>query len=152
MAAPDEDSSSSEEEDDMLVPDFCIILYDPLGHMLRLPRKISRLLAGNEPDIFKLQLDYCRNGPVEADVLRIDDDLFLSRGWAQFVRMNKVKQGHILTFKYMEGNILLIRHFDSTWVCLDCCRDNSSGDEVVEGAEEARNDDDEYTDDDVEKN
>ena len=62
--------------------------------------------------------------------------------------MNKVKQGHILTFKHMEGNILLIRHFDGTWVRVECCRDSPSEEEVPE---EGRNDDGEDTDDDVEK-
>ena len=100
MAAPPvEVEQADEDEGGVDLPEFFILLLQPLGTSLRLPDRIAALLEGREPDSFTLQLEGCPHR-VEAVVYRQHGELFLGNGWAAFTRMHQLQQGWMLTFRW----------------------------------------------------
>ncbi|KAE8779188.1 L-ascorbate oxidase-like protein [Hordeum vulgare] len=53
--------------------------------------------------------------------------LFLGRGWKSFARAHNLWHGHVLPFKMMADNLLSVKIYGSSGVCLGCCEESSSG-------------------------
>ncbi|KAE8778540.1 l-ascorbate oxidase-like protein [Hordeum vulgare] len=55
--------------------------------------------------------------------------LFLGRWWKSFARAHNLQDGHFLRFKMMADNLLSVKIYGSSRVCLSCCKESSSGTE-----------------------
>ncbi|KAE8820102.1 L-ascorbate oxidase-like protein [Hordeum vulgare] len=53
--------------------------------------------------------------------------MLLGRGWKGFARAHSLEDGHILRFKLVEENMLFVKFYGRSGVCLGCCVESSSG-------------------------
>ena len=129
--------SDSEDEGGVDLPEFFILLWQPLGNSLRLPDRIAALLEGREPESLTLQLEGCHHH-AEAVVFRQHGELFLGNGWAAFTRMHQLEQGRMLTFRCVGAGKLRIKMYDGTCLCHTCCTDGEAphGEEGSDSKEE----------------
>ena len=144
MAAPPvETDSDSGDEGGLALPEFFIILWQPLGNTLRLPDRIGVLLEGREPESFILQLERCPQR-IEAVVFRHHSHMFLGNGWATFTRMHQLQlqQSWMLTFCYAGTGKLRIKMHDANCLRHPCCTDSEAphGEEGSDGEEDHADD------------
>ncbi|KAE8790476.1 l-ascorbate oxidase-like protein [Hordeum vulgare] len=53
--------------------------------------------------------------------------MLLRQGWKALARAHSLEDGHILHFKLAEENMLSVKFYGRTGVCLGCCEESSSG-------------------------
>ncbi|KAE8815074.1 l-ascorbate oxidase-like protein [Hordeum vulgare] len=83
---------------------------------------------GAKPPALWLQAYGCSNGamqvPVEYPKHR---SMLLGRGWKSFARAHNLEDGHVLRFKLAEVDMLYVKFYGCSGVCLGCCEESSSG-------------------------
>ncbi|KAE8810106.1 L-ascorbate oxidase-like protein [Hordeum vulgare] len=78
--------------------------------------------------MLRLQVHGCSNGAVPVVVEQPGPRLlFLGRGWKSFARAHNLWDGHVLRFKLMANNLLSVKIYGISGVCLGCCEESSSG-------------------------
>ncbi|KAE8782285.1 l-ascorbate oxidase-like protein [Hordeum vulgare] len=74
-----------------------------------------------------LQVHGCGNGTIPVAVEQPGPRLlFLGRGWTSFARAHNLWDGHVLRFKMMADNLLSVKIYWSSGVCLSCFEESLS--------------------------
>ncbi|KAE8799604.1 l-ascorbate oxidase-like protein [Hordeum vulgare] len=113
---------------DVTVLEFFVELHVvPRGH-LRLPHPFARAMEAAKPPILWLRVYGCSHGAMQVHVeYPKHRSMLLGRGWKAFAHAHNLEDGHILRFKQAEDNMLSLKFYGHSGVCLGCCEESSSG-------------------------
>ncbi|KAE8803698.1 l-ascorbate oxidase-like protein [Hordeum vulgare] len=108
--------------------EFVVELHDvPRGH-LHLPRPFARAMESAKPPVLWLRAYSCSHGAMQVHVeYPKRRSMLLGRGWKAFARAHSLKDGHVPRFKLVEDNMLSIKFYGRSSVCLGCYEESSSG-------------------------
>ncbi|KAE8775082.1 l-ascorbate oxidase-like protein [Hordeum vulgare] len=82
------------------------------------------------PSVLWLWVHGCSHGAMQVCVeYPKRHSMLLGQGWKAFACAHSLKDGHILRFKLAEENMLSVKFYGRTGVCLGCCDERSSGTE-----------------------
>ncbi|KAE8819037.1 l-ascorbate oxidase-like protein [Hordeum vulgare] len=108
--------------------EFVVELHGVLRGHLHLPRPFARAMEAARPPVLWLRAHGCSHGAMQALVeYQKRHSMLLGRGWKGFARAHSLEDGHILRFKLAQENILSVKFYGRTGVCLGCCKLSSSG-------------------------
>ncbi|KAE8769121.1 l-ascorbate oxidase-like protein [Hordeum vulgare] len=80
------------------------------------------------PPVLWLRGHGCSHGSMQAHVeYRKRHSMLLGRGWKAFARAHSLEDGHTLHFKLTKGDMLSVKFYGRSGVCLGCCEERSSG-------------------------
>ncbi|KAE8803210.1 l-ascorbate oxidase-like protein [Hordeum vulgare] len=95
---------------------------------LQLPIAFAKLMREEKPPMLHLQVHGCGNGTVPVTVEQPGPRLlFLGRGWKTFVSTHNLWDGHALHFKMMADNLLSVKIYWNSGVCLGYGEKRSCG-------------------------
>ncbi|KAE8807868.1 l-ascorbate oxidase-like protein [Hordeum vulgare] len=83
-----------------------------------------------KPPVLWLRAYGCSHGAMQEHVeYPKRRSMFLGRGWKAFADAHNLEDGHILRFKLAKDNMLSVKFYGRSCVCLGCCEGSSSGTE-----------------------
>ncbi|KAE8820579.1 l-ascorbate oxidase-like protein [Hordeum vulgare] len=81
-----------------------------------------------KPTVLWLRVYGCSHGAMQVHVeYPKRRSMLLGRGWKAFARAHNLEDGHLLRFKLGEDDMLSVKFYRRSAVCLDCCEESSSG-------------------------
>lgn len=90
-----------------------------------------------------LCVEGCCNGPVWVTVeTSVNGIMYLTKS---FVRARCLGQGHLLHFKLIEADTLVVKFFGASGARLECCAESSSDSDTASSSEAEDDDDDDGT-------
>ncbi|KAE8785777.1 l-ascorbate oxidase-like protein [Hordeum vulgare] len=93
-----------------------------------LPRPFARAMEAAKPPVLLLRVYGCSHGTMQVHVeYPKRRSMLLGRGCKAFTRAHNLEDGHVLHFKQVEDNMLLIKFYRRSGVHLGCCAESSSG-------------------------
>jgi hypothetical protein len=94
-----------------------------------------------------LRVDGCCNGPVWVTVETSPNGILsFTCGWKYFIRARCLGQGHLLHFKLVGTDTLVVKFFRASGACQECCTESSSDSDTASSSD-AEDDDDDGDDD-----
>ncbi|KAE8771719.1 l-ascorbate oxidase-like protein [Hordeum vulgare] len=97
----------------------------------------------DKPPVLWLRAHGCSHGAMRADVEYAKHHaMLLGRGWKAFARAHGLEDGHVLRFKMVEANMLSVKFYGRSGVCLGCCKESSSGAECSSSSDSDEEDSD----------
>ncbi|KAE8773825.1 l-ascorbate oxidase-like protein [Hordeum vulgare] len=105
--------------------EFVVELHGiPRGH-LHLPRPFTRAMEAAKPPVLWLRAHGCSHGAMEVHMeYRKRRSMFLGRGWKAFARAHNLEDEHVLCFNLAEDNMLSVKFYGRSGVCLGCCEES----------------------------
>ncbi|KAE8809115.1 l-ascorbate oxidase-like protein [Hordeum vulgare] len=108
--------------------EFVVELHGVLRGHLHLPRPCARAMEATRPPVFWLRAHDCSHGAMQ---VRVEypkrHSMLLGQGWKAFARAHSLEDGHILHFKLAEENMISVKFYGCSSVCIGCCEESSSG-------------------------
>ncbi|KAE8794317.1 l-ascorbate oxidase-like protein [Hordeum vulgare] len=128
---------------DGTVLEFVVELHGILKGHLHLPRPFARAMEAAKPPFLWLRAYSCSHDAME---VRVEypkrRSMLLERDWKSFARADSLEDGHILCLKIGEDNMLSVKFYGRSGVCLGCYEESSSGAECSSSSDSDKEDSD----------
>lgn len=99
--------------------------------------------GGRHPRSLWLRVDGCCNGPVRVVVkLSANSIMYFTCGWKFFICARYLGQGHLLNFKLVKSDMLVVKFFGDLGSCMEYCTERSSNSDTASSSESHEEDED----------
>ncbi|KAE8812857.1 l-ascorbate oxidase-like protein [Hordeum vulgare] len=94
-----------------------------------------------KPPVLWLRAYGCSHGAMQVHVeYPKRRSMYLGQGWKAFARAHNLEDRNVLRFKLVEDNMLSVKFYGRSGVCLGCCKERSSGAECPSSSDSYEDD------------